>query len=134
MNVVLDTNVLVSGLMSSGGTCSHILRLAGYEAFEPCLDSAILREYDEVLRRPELDIPSEDAEGILDLMREHCEEWSRTPLPTVLPDPKDEMFLEVAAASRAVLVTGNLKHFPPKSRSGVTVVTPAEFLDSLRRA
>ncbi len=67
-------------------------------------------------------------------MREHCEAWSLTPWPMALPDPKDGMFLEVAAASQAVLITDNMKHFPPKSRSGVTVVSPAEFLNLLKRA
>ena len=52
-----------------------------------------------------------------------------TPLPLRLnlPDPDDAMFLEVAAATEdKVLVTGNIRHFPVRSRGVVKVITPAE--------
>jgi predicted nucleic acid-binding protein len=50
-------------------------------------------------------------------------------LKTILPDPDDLMFLEVAASTRnRVLVTGNTKHYPQKSRGSVLVLTPAEAL------
>jgi predicted nucleic acid-binding protein len=42
-------------------------------------------------------------------------------------------FVEVAAAAAAVLVTGNTRHFPKKACEGVTVVSPKEFLELLRR-
>ncbi len=46
-----------------------------------------------------------------------------------LPDPHDEPFLAVALATPdRVLVTGNIKHFPPPCRAGVTVLTPREAL------
>jgi predicted nucleic acid-binding protein len=49
------------------------------------------------------------------------------PLTLKLPDPDDLMFLEVAAsAGEGVLVTGNLRHFPAKSRGSVRVLSPAE--------
>lgn len=54
------------------------------------------------------------------------------PLAVTLPDPWDQMFIEVAVASQAdFLVTGNLKHFPEEAREGVTVASPREFLEAL---
>jgi len=133
MRAVLDTNVLVSALMSLGGTCDHILRLAGQE-YEICLDWRILREYEKVLGRPELRIHPTDVERTMEFMRAQCEVLRGEPRRIVLPDPEDVPFLEVALEAKAVLVTGNLRHFPPRARSGVTVMTPAEFLDFLRRS
>ncbi len=55
------------------------------------------------------------------------------PLPRRLPDHDDEPFLEVAlAAGAACLVTGNLRHFPAATRSGVRVVTPAWCVEKMR--
>ncbi len=49
-----------------------------------------------------------------------------------LPDPHDEPFLAVALATPdRVLVTGNIRHFPPSCRAGVTVLTPREALARL---
>jgi len=44
------------------------------------------------------------------------------------PDPDDLVFLALAKASGAALVTGNLAHFPERIREGVTVLTPAAYL------
>lgn len=43
-------------------------------------------------------------------------------------------FLEIAAAARAILVTGNLRHFPKKACKDVRVLSPAGLLDHLRRS
>lgn len=54
------------------------------------------------------------------------------PLAITLPDPWDQMFIEVAVAGGVdFLVTGNLKHFPDEAREGVKVVPPRAFLDAL---
>jgi predicted nucleic acid-binding protein len=52
-------------------------------------------------------------------------------MTVTLPDPDDLPFLEVAATLRVPLVTSNLRHFPIRSRRGVEVVTPRQFLDRL---
>ena len=48
MRVVLDTNVVVSGLISPGGTCGQILRLVVEGVLRPCWDERILAEYENV--------------------------------------------------------------------------------------
>ena len=54
------------------------------------------------------------------------------PWPHDLPDPDDKPFLEVAAAARAALVTGNVRDFPARLRESVLVHTPRGFLEVLR--
>ncbi len=45
-----------------------------------------------------------------------------------LPDPGDALFPEIALAADALLVTGNLKHFPVRERHGARVESPAAFM------
>ncbi len=132
--VVLDTNVLVSGLLTRRGNCAMILGLVGDEILHPCLDERILCEYEAVLLRPHLRIDRDDVTAVLALLRSNGEMVVALPLPVTLPDPDDRPWLEVAATAKAPLISGNLRHFPSRCRSGVTVVTPREFLERLRVA
>ena len=52
MNIVLDTHVLVAGLLSPFGTCGQILRMVSSGELSFCFDARILAEYEEVLGRP----------------------------------------------------------------------------------
>ena len=59
-----------------------------------------------------------------------AEKHSTHPLPSALPDPGDNPFLEVAISAKVdYLVTGNLKHFPPDLRCNIIVLAPREFLN-----
>ena len=132
MKVVVDTNVLVSALLSAGGPCARIVELMLDGFLAPCIDGRILEEYRDVLCRSELGIAPGEAESILQALSLSAETVSALPLAATLPDVDDLPSLEVAAAAGAVLVTGNLRHFPKHQRKGVPVVAPAELLDLLR--
>jgi uncharacterized protein len=134
VRVVLDTNVIISGALTASGVCGRILDALEEGLFEICADDRVLDEYDEVLRRPQLEIDAEDAASMSAWLRSVAAIVSAIPLPVELPDPDDLVFLEVAAAADAVLVTGNLRHFPVPLRTGAIVVSPAEFLEILRRS
>ena len=134
MRVVLDTNVVVSAIMTAHGTCAQIIDLLADDAFELYADDRILAEYDSVLQRPQLRIVPEDAAVLLELIRSIADPVAAAPLPVRLPDPGDAPFLEVAAASESLLVTGSARHYPKSSRAGVTVLTPMELLERIRRS
>jgi predicted nucleic acid-binding protein len=52
-----------------------------------------------------------------------------------LPDPNDDMVVELAIASQArIIVTHNLRDFGPAARLGLRVVAPGEFLKHLLRS
>lgn len=133
MRLVLDTNVIVSGLITAQGPCARILDLAFEGAFEACVDDRLLAEYETVLRRPELRIAVADATLVLAFIRDSAYRVVPSLLDAELPDRDDIPFIEVAAAADALLVTGNIRHFPPRVRGAVTVVTPRELLDLLRK-
>ena len=133
MRVVLDTNVLVAGLLSEDGPPGWIVDLVLAGDLEPAFDNRILAEYREVLVRPELKLPHKPVGALLESLERFGLNVTVLPWKHALPDPDDEPFLAVAGHTEAVLVTGNLKHYPAKAREGVTVVSPREFLDYLRR-
>lgn len=133
MKIVLDTNALVAGLLTPGGACGQVLDLVIEGVVETCVDERILSEYEMVLRRPRLAIPPGDARTVLDIIRRTAERVAAVPLPADLPDKDDVPFLEVAVAARAILVTGNLRHFPKKACKDVPVLSLAGLLDLLRR-
>jgi putative PIN family toxin of toxin-antitoxin system len=129
MKIVLDTNVLVSGLLSPFGPCGEILRMVSSGELTLALDARILAEYQEVLTRPKFNFDHEKNTALLDQIEHLGTIIAASPLVQPLPDPDDESFLEVAIAARvACLVTGNRVHFPPESCQGVTVLSPSEFL------
>ena len=132
MKAVLDTNVVVSGLLSGTGPCGRILDLALEGIVSIAIDSCIFAEYEEVVRRPQLAIPSAEAAKVLTFLGLAAEPVTARPLPVVLSDADDQPFLEVAATARAVLVTGNRRHFPADACQGIQVLSPADFLDLLR--
>ena len=132
MRVVLDTKVLVSGLITGSGTCARALDLAIEGYLVPCTDARLLAEYEAVLGRPELAIDPRDAETLGEFLRSFSVGVVAPPLDVRLPDPADLPFLEVASAAGAVLVTGNSRHFPARSCRTVVVVTPRGMLDLLR--
>lgn len=133
MRVVLDTNVLVAGLLSPYGPPGEIVRLVSSGEVTLCFDARILAEYSEVLARPRFEFDPDDVAALLDYVEFSGEIVAPRPIATLLPDPDDGPFLEVASACGAdCLVTGNLAHFPPELRAGVRVVSPAAFVALMR--
>lgn len=133
MKVVLDTNVLVSGLLTPFGTCGEIVRMLTSSEVLPCVDSRILLEYDDVLRRPVFEIDPAKLDEVMAYIRQASDVHATVPLDQPLPDAEDNPFLEVTLSSGAeCLVTGNLKHFPPRCRGGARVLSPKQFLDYFR--
>jgi putative PIN family toxin of toxin-antitoxin system len=129
MNVVLDTNVLVSGLLSPHRPPGRILSLLVTGRLTPCVDARILAEYREVLKRPRFSFDAAAATTLLYYVRHAGILCSAPPLSVEIPDPEDAPFLEVAVAAGAeALITGNIRHFPARARGGARVVTPAQFM------
>lgn len=134
MKVVLDTNVVVSGLISAHGPCGQIVGLLFEGVLEPCVDERILEEYQAVLVRPCFQIDGDDVSDTLELIRSRAEIATPVPLSVGFPDASDIPFVEVASDVGAVLITSNRRHFPRKSCRGITVVNPRGFLDVLRQS
>ena len=130
MKIVLDTNVVVSGLLNAQGNPARVLALALAGAVQACHDDRILAEYAEVLARPRFKFePAKVREVLAKLTADgHAIDATRV-RDLHLPDADDEPFLAVALAGAAdFLVTGNLADYPPEKRRGCAVVSPAAFM------
>jgi len=133
MKLVLDTNVLVSGLLTPFGPSGEILRMVFSGELTLCLDARILAEYTDVLKRPKFKFNWEHTSVLLDFIKQYGQFTSSAPLQNRLPDPDDEPFLEVAIASRVVsLVTGNCIHYPPSPFKGINIFPPSQFVEFYR--
>ena len=124
---VFDTNVVVSGLLSPFAPPGRLLDLILGRALHMAYDDRIEAEYREALSRPLFRIPAGRREAFLAILlfQRHVTAgpWPHPPSP----DPDDQTFLEVAAATVAqTLVTGNARHFPNSCRGPVRVLSPAE--------
>ena len=121
---MLDTNILVSALLSRGGAPARVLGLVFAGKITPCFDWRILEEYSEVLSRPKFSFPARDVKAILDRFWFSGYSVLAEPLGDVFIDESDKKFYEVAKFCSAVLITGNTRHFP----SDPLVVPPSDFL------
>ncbi len=136
IDIILDTNVLHSGLYSSRGGSYQILRLIEKGKIKIYLSTALLFEYEDVLKRNKrlLKLADRDIEIILDnlckLSKHQKIYFSWRPY---LPDPKDDHILELAVASETkTIVTHNIKDFKRINKFGVTAKTPKILLEELR--
>ncbi len=131
MIAVMDTNVLLSGLMFSANPPGRILDLVRAGALQLAVDDRILAEYRDVVARPAFAryFPAEDRDRILSLIRFEAVPVLCSERFTDLPDPDDACFAEVALAAGVPLITGNRRHFPPATLQRVTILSPTQFLD-----
>jgi len=131
--IVLDTNVIVSGLINPYGAPARLIDLVLSAALQVAFDDRILAEYTDVLSRPPFGFSLADINALLDHIR-------MTGSPIVVgitplqdcPHPGDLPFGEVAIAAKVdALVTGNAGHFGFLATRGVRVVSPAKFIADL---
>lgn len=129
MKIVLDTNVLVSGLLNPYGPPGQIVLLVANGKLSLCYDARIIGEYREVLSRPAFSFRADHIDALIDQIQSAGVATAPEPLTHQLPDRDDEAFLEVAIAVEAkYLVTGNSRHFPARLCQGIPIISPAEFM------
>jgi putative PIN family toxin of toxin-antitoxin system len=129
MKVVLDTNVLVSGIFFSGPP-AEILRAWSYGKFRLVLSPEILDEYTRVAAELAGKFPDIDIRRILDLIVVRSEVCSPAALPQrVCEDPHDDKFIAAAIDSRTKVIISGDKHLLRVSGyQGVSVLTPRQYV------
>jgi putative PIN family toxin of toxin-antitoxin system len=134
LKVVYDTNVVVSGLLSSRGIPALLLDLVFNKRVTLILSEEIFNEYVEVLGRPKFNLPKRQRNSVLRQLRKLADWVAPDQRISVAKDPDDNIILECAVAGRSdYLVTGNLRHFP-KSISQIPILNPRQFLDIYLRS
>lgn len=127
MRIVLDTNVLISALLSEGPP-ARILNLIRSRQCVVLVDERILEEYEEVLLRPKFGFAESIVRPIVEFFTHQGERVTAPPLPIKIPDPDDLPFLEVAVAGKAdLLITGNKGDYAGAPRKP-KIISPTEAL------
>ena len=130
--ITIDTNVLVTALKSRRGASYKLLSYLGQNLYTFVLSVPALMEYEDVLKRKNLDIKvsHKTIDDILDRLAylgEHREIfflWR-----PYLKDPKDDLFLELAVESNCnYIVTYNKSDFVGMDKFSIQALTPKEFL------
>ena len=130
----LDTNVLVSALITPAGASARLLVELRAGAFELVVSPALLAELREVLHRDRLRryVSPEDADAYVEAIRRDSVVMDDPPAMTGLrvDDPDDQFLIDLARASRVdALVSGDARVLELRDR--LPVKSPAEFLASL---
>jgi putative PIN family toxin of toxin-antitoxin system len=127
LKAVLDTNVLVSGMLSASGSPGRIrncLKQTRYRQFVVYYNDGIIAEYRDVLSRGKFCFsPAAVNELFESLLAVGFPVYTVSSV-VPMPDESDRVFYDVAKESGALLVTGNKKHYPDEP----FIVTPAEFV------
>lgn len=132
MKVVIDTNVLVTALRSRRGASYRLVSLLQSGRFSIAISVPLIVEYEDVLRRGKLPaiISEKDISDFIDFL---CYAGDRQDIfflwRPFLPDPSDDLVLEVAVAAGCdAIISYNKRHFPNIEKFGLRVLDPKEFL------
>jgi putative PIN family toxin of toxin-antitoxin system len=115
VRIVLDTNTLVSGVISPGGAPRQLLNAARSQMFDLCSSAVLMAELQDVLSREKFATRLAQAGLIpMDIVRE-LRRMSYMNAPTsvprvVLDDPDDDHVLACAVAAQADLIDSGDKH------------------------
>jgi len=130
IKAVIDTNILVSALLSPGGKPSQVMQMVFDGRIFPVVSKAVLEEYQGVLSRKKFGFSAADLNAFLFFMGKDVFECVDS---SGFHDnvPEDDIIFIAAAVSGGAdfIITGNIKHFPGEKYGNTKVVTPAEFLE-----
>jgi len=136
MIVVLDTNVIISGLYSKRGASYQLLRATILGDLSCAISPLLALEYEgkihQTIEEGFLKVSKRDCGRILDaLFAMATVVWKPIQIRPVLSDPSDDKILECAISGSCThIVTFNKRHFPIAVTApyGINVMTAGEFL------
>jgi uncharacterized protein len=130
MRVIIDTNVLISGIFF-GGPPAKILKAWHRGELQLVVSPEILEEYYEVCERISVRYPDIDIAPILVLIARSSQVVESPPLADrVSRDADDEKFIACAIASDTrTIITGDSDLLTVSGYESIQVVTPRDFVD-----
>ena len=133
LRVVLDTNVLVSAIISDGKP-RELLNKGITNQYSILISDLILNELIVVLRRPKFKISEDEVQRtILAVIRTADIINVKTKIKAVKEDPKDDMIIETAIDGGAgIIVTGDSHLLALKTFRGIKVMTVEKMLAYLQ--
>jgi uncharacterized protein len=136
MRLILDTNILLSALLSPLGAPAKLLDAWERKRFTLVACDALIAELRDVAGRPffRARLRASAAELLAAGLRDFS--FFCRDLPSgVAPDPKDSYLLALAEASQAeFLVTGDKELLSLKQHKSTRIITPAAMIEILKKA
>lgn len=128
LKVVIDTNIVVSGLLRPKGAPAAILDSATAKRFRCFISESLLEEYSDVLARDYLHLDQDRAARFVKAFYDVAILVVPRKKVMAARDPDDNRVIECAFEARAdFVVTGNTRDFPLQFH-GVRIVIPRDFL------
>jgi putative PIN family toxin of toxin-antitoxin system len=135
MRIILDTNVLLSALLSPLGAPAELLDAWERKAFTLVACEALIAEFREAAGRPffRARLRASAAELLAAGLRDFSLFCRDLPSGPVAPDPKDSYLLALAEAGEAeFLVTGDKAILSLEHHESTRIVTPAAMFEILK--
>lgn len=130
MRVILDTNVLVSGIFFRGAPF-EILKAWHNGQFKLLVSPEILEEYFRVGEVLSKQFPGVEIGPFLELIHSESRLIKAPPLlKAVCEDPDDDKFIACAIAAKSqIIVSGDKRLLKTSGYLGIKVLSPREFVD-----
>ena len=140
LKAVLDTNVIVSSVISKKGAPFLLIHAWQESQFVLIVSESIIREVQRVLSAPKLKdtfyLTDARITRFVETLRKHAILVSgKSRAQGAIPnDPSDEMFLAAALNAKADFIVSGDKHLLDlKTFQSIPIVTPRDFLDRLEQ-
>ena len=137
MRVILDTNVLLSGLLIAHGAPAKLIDAWERKLFRLVASDELISEFREVAGRPffKARLRASAAELLAAGVRDFSLFCEDLPSGPIAPDPKDSYLLALAEASAAeFLVTGDKRLPSLVHHKSTRIVSPSTMVSLLREA
>ena len=131
MNIVIDTNVVISALLF-GGTPGKLIKLWKKGSITPLITEEIMDEYLKVLAYKKFQLSEEEIHYIIhqEILPYFKVVKSKPGPPIIKKDPDDDKFIQCAKAGKAkIIVTGDHHLLAQKSYKEIKILSPGQFLE-----
>ena len=130
--IVIDTNVILAGLLSNKGASYKLLTILNDQRFQINVSATLVFEYEEILKREQqqIDLNNEDIDniinGICNLANHHEIFYIWRPL---VKDKNDDFLIDLAFKCQAnFIISYNQRDLKPIEKFGIFILTPKQFL------
>jgi len=133
MNIVIDTNVVISAILF-GGVPGKLIDLWKTGRMVPLITEEIMTEYIRVLAYPKFKLSEEEINYIIhkEILPFFKVVKSVQGSPIIKKDPDDDKFIQCAEAGKAkIIISGDRHLLALKSHNNIKIHTPTQFFDQL---
>lgn len=130
MKIILDTNVIVSGIFFSGPPY-EILKAWRNGKFKIVVSQEILLEYQRIAEKLNQKFPMINIQPMIDLLTVKADLVIGPELPIqICKDPGDDKFISCALASNSkIIITGDKHLLNVNGYEGLEIIRPREFVE-----